>query len=188
MKHLMILVFTFCTVSLFAQEVSENIERKGFVFGAGVGGGVISISENGAGFGKAQGGISLPDLKLGWMVNDRLAILATSPGMLYSLDDKDRSFEAIVPTVQYWLKNKWWVNGGLGLGMDMPAFYQIKKVENEDWNFGCAVSLSTGYEVLQKKNFALDLQTRLNMGRVGLGNDMHRDGVSFSVGVGINFY
>ena len=31
--------------------------------------------------------------------------------------------------------------------------------KDEDWDFGCAVAASAGYELVQKKNFALDLQS-----------------------------
>ena len=194
MKHLKDL-FTLLAVLLFpgtafAQQQGNTIERRGFVFGVGIGGGIISIGGNNeeVPFSDAQFSFSLPNLKLGWMVNDRLAILATLPGMIYDYEGRDRSFEAIIPALQYWVKDRWWVNGGVGLAMDFPAFYEVDDFKEEDWNFGCAVSVSTGYELLQKKRFALYLQTKLHMGRVFMENDGHRDGVAFSIGLGFNWY
>lgn len=191
MKNLLIIVLAFCTVSVFGQDSeSRSIERKGFLIGVGIGGGVISMSnsyqENP--FDDAQGGISLPNLKLGWMVNDRLAVMATFPGMIYEYEGKDRSFEAFMPSVQYWVKDRWWINGGIGLAMDFPAFYDVDKSSDEDWNFGCAVAASTGYELVQKGKFALDIQTKLHLGRAFLENDEYRDGVAFTVGLGFNWY
>lgn len=122
------------------------------------------------------------------MVNERMAILATFPGMTYEYEGKDRSFDAFIPTIQYWVKDHWWINGGIGLAMDFPAFYEVDDVKEEDWNLGCAVTASTGYEIFQKENFAIDLQTRLQLGRAFLDNDKHRDGVVFTVGVGFTWY
>ncbi len=190
MKNLIIIILTCCTITAFSQDVDKPIQRKGFVFGVGLGGGVISISDSNqeVPFDEAQGGISLPNLKLGWMVNDRLAILATFPGLIYDYEGKDRSFEAFIPSVQYWVKDRWWVNGGIGLAMDMPAFYEVDDFKDEDFNFGCAVAVSTGYEIVQNKNFALDIQSKLHLGRAFLDNDQHRDGVAFTIGIGFTWY
>jgi len=188
MKTLFLIILTFFALSLFAQEADNSIQREGFVIGFGVGGGVISISDSNqeVPFDKARGGISFPNLKLGWMLNNRLAILGTFPGMIYKYEGKDRSFDAIIPSVQYWVKDRWWINGGFGLAIDGPALY--KDLDDESWNFGYAVTASTGYELIQKKKFALDLQTNLQLGRVFMDNDEHRDGVAFSVGLGFNWY
>ena len=190
MKNLLIIALTFAAFTTFAQNNNTPIQREGFVFGAGIGGGIISLSHSDAEgtFGAAQGAFSLPNLKLGWMLNDRLALLATFPGMIYEENGKDRSFESIMPTVQYWVSNKWWVNGGVGLAMDFPAFYNINGDENESWNFGCAVAASAGFEIVQRERFAIDLQTKVHLGRAFLDNDAHLDGVALSVGVGFNWY
>ena len=135
-----------------------------------------------------QGGISLPNLKFGWMLNDRLALMATLPGMIYDFEDHDRSFEAFIPSLQYWVGDRWWVNGGMGLAMDFPAFYEVEDIKNEEWNFGFAVAVSTGYEIIQRGNFAIDLQSKIHLGRVFLDNDQHRDAAAFTVGIGFNWY
>ena len=189
MKNLLIIVFTLSSLLSYGQNETKQIERKGFAIGFGVGGGVISIadSDQAVPFDEAQTGGSFPNLKLGWMVNDRLAILGIYSGMSYEYQGKDRSFDSFMPTVQYWVKDRWWVNAGAGLAMDFPAFYK-DNIEEEDWNFGGAVALSTGYELVQKKNFALDLQTQLQMGWANLDNDKNRDAVIFSIGLGFNWY
>jgi hypothetical protein len=188
MKNLLIFVFTLCTMMAFGQQSETTVDRQGFVIGLGVSGGVISISDSNQenAFDEAQGAFSLPNLKMGWMVHDRLAIMATTPGMIYEFEGKDRSFGSIIPSVQYWIKDKWWVNGGIGLATDFPALYE--DLDDEDWHFGCAVAASTGYEFYQKDNFAIDLQAQLHLGRVFMDNDIDRDGVAFSVGVGFNWY
>jgi len=179
----------FCTLLSYSQNETTQMERKGFIIGFGIGGGVISISDSDqeVPFDKAQGGGSFPNLKLGWMVNDRLAILGLYSGMSYEYEDKDRSFDAFMPSIQYWVKDRWWVNAGAGIAMDFPAFY-ADNIEDKDWNFGGAVAFSTGYELVQKKKFALDLQTQLQMGWSNLENDKNRDVVILSVGLGFNWY
>jgi hypothetical protein len=190
MRNLLLVVLTLVTFTTFAQSQNSSVKRDGFVFGAGVGGGIISLSHSDAEgeFDEAQGAFSLPNLKIGWMLNDNLALLATFPGMLYEVDGKDRSFEAVMPTLQYWVSDKWWVNGGVGLGMDLPAFYNVKNVEDETWNFGCAVAASAGYEFVQRENFAIDFNAKVHLGRTFLENDAHLDGIGLSVGVGFTWF
>ena len=189
MKNILIIVFAFCTLSSYGQVELDQIERSGLVFGFGIGGGIISLSDSDPEvvFDEAQGGGSFPNLKLGWMVNDRLAILGQYSGMGYEFQDKDRSFDAIMPSVQYWVNDRWWVNAGGGLAMDFPAFYE-DNIEDEEWNFGGAVAFSTGYELWQKKNFALDLQTQVQMGWANLENGNDREVVLLSIGLGFNWY
>jgi len=189
MKHLLIYVLTLCAFFSYGQNDTNNIERKGLVFGFGIGGGVISIadSDQEVPFDEAQGGGTFPNLKLGWMINERLAVLALYSGMSYEYKDKDRSFDAIMPSIQYWVRDRWWVNAGAGLAMDFPAIYE-DNIKNEAWNYGGAVAFSTGYELLQKQHFALDLQTQLQMGWTYLENNKERDVVVFSVGLGFNWF
>ncbi|WP_323757100.1 hypothetical protein [Roseivirga sp.] len=189
MKNILIIIFTFCALLSYGQNETNPLERKGFVIGFGVGGGAISISDSDQAvpFDESQAGGSFPNLKVGWMVNDRLAILGAYAGMGYEYEGKDRSFDALMPSVQYWVKDKWWINAGAGLAMDFPAFYE-DNIEDEDWNFGGAVAFSTGYELIQKKRFVLDLQTQLQMGWANLSDNKDREVVMLSFGVGFNWY
>lgn len=164
-------------------------QRSGFIFGFGLGGGIISVedSEGIQTFDKSQGAISFPELKFGYMLNDRLAITASMSGMIYEYQDNDRHFGGIIPSIQYWVKNRWWIHGGIGLAIDSPALYDIEDDINDDWNFGCAVMASTGYEIYKKKNFALNVQSKLVLGRTFLDGDAHRDAVTFNIGLGFSW-
>jgi len=64
---------------------SLQIERKGFAFAVGIGGGVVTANDSNKDvpFDKAQGDISFPNFKLGWMVNERTAIMINFPGIIY---------------------------------------------------------------------------------------------------------
>lgn len=164
--------------------------RDGFIFEFSLGGGVISIedSEGLQTFDKSQGAISFPELKFGYMLNNKLALTASMPGMIYEFQDNDRHFGGFIPSVQYWVKDRWWIHGGIGLAIDSPALYDIKENVNDDWNFGCAVMASTGYEFYKKKNFALNVQSKIVMGRTFLDGDVHRDAVTFNIGLGFSWF
>lgn len=172
------------------QNTETTIQRNGFIFEFVVGGGIISL-EDSAGiqtFDKAQGTFVFPDLKFGYMLNDKLAITASLPGNIYEFQDKDRHFSGFIPSVQYWLKDLWWIHGGIGLAIDSPALYDIIDSINDDWHFGYAVMASTGYEVYKKNNFALNVQSKLVLGSVSLDGGADRDAVSFNIGVGISWF
>ncbi|NHN28126.1 hypothetical protein FIA58_020805 [Flavobacterium jejuense] len=177
----------------FAQNNStfdSTSKRDDFIFEFSLGGGVISIedSEGLQTFDKAQGAISFPELKFGYMLNDKLALTASMPGMIYDFQDNDRHFGGFIPSVQYWVKDRLWIHGGIGLAIDSPALYDIKENVNDDWNFGCAVMASTGYEFYKKKNFSFNVQSKLVMGRAFLEGDAQRDIVTFNIGLGFSWF
>ena len=183
----------FALVSSIAHAQNTNLEttteRDGFIFEFAVGGGIISL-EDSAGiqtFDKSQGAFVFPDVKFGHMLNEKFAITVSMPGNIYEFQDNDRHFGGVIPSVQYWVKDRWWIHGGIGLAIDSPALYDIKDNVNDDWNFGCAVMASTGYEIYKKKNFALNVQSKLVLGRASLDGDAHRDAVIFNVGLGFSW-
>ncbi|MBC3847747.1 hypothetical protein H8K90_15220 [Winogradskyella echinorum] len=183
--------FALVSSTTYAQNTNseKTTQRDGFIFEFVVGGGLISI-EDSAGiqtFDKSQGTFVFPDLKFGYMLNEKLAITAAMPGNIYQFQDNDRNFGGFIPSLQYWVKDRWWIHGGIGLAIDSPALYDIKDDVNDNWNFGCAVMASTGYEIYKKKNFALNIQSKLVLGRTSLDGDAHRDAVIFNVGLGLSW-
>ncbi|MDW7693003.1 hypothetical protein R9C00_10265 [Flammeovirgaceae bacterium SG7u.111] len=166
---------------------SESPIRKGFTIGASVGAGALHFTK-GIETSETQGGISLPNLKIGWFVNDKLAIYLNTPGQIYELNNKDRSFEGYIPSVQYWAADRWWVTGGVGAALDTPALYEKKSDSDEKNNWGKGVLLGTGYELRQHKKWAVDLQARLYMASVKLENGQRREGSSFTLGLGFTFF
>ena len=173
----------------YAQNTKTITQREGFIFEFVVGGGSISI-EDSAGmqsFDKSQGTFVFPDLKFGYMLNDKLAITVSMPGNIYEFQDNDRNFGGLIPSVQYWVKDRWWIHGGIGLAIDSPALYDIKDNVNDDWNFGTAVMISTGYEFYKKRKFALNLQSKLVLGHASLAGNVKRDAVIFNIGLGFSW-
>jgi hypothetical protein len=183
--------FLLMSAMSFAQTDSTNettYQRDGFIFEIGLGGGFISLEDSDGiqTFDKTQGAFSFPELKFGFMLYDKLAITASMPGNIYEFQENDRHFGGFIPSVQYWVKDRWWIHGGIGLAIDGPALYDIND-ENDDWNFGCAAMASTGYEIYRKKNFALNLQSKIVLGRAFLEGDSHRDAAIFSLGLGFSW-
>lgn len=188
---LIIIKILVSVVTATSQNTDNQIERKGFVIGFNVGSGFINISDDygDVPFETTQGVFSFPNLKLGWMLNERTALLASFQGAMYEKDGKDRSFDAILPTVQYWTSDRWWLSLGMGLAVDMPALYE-DDIKNENWNFGGALSIGSGIELLQKQNYALDISSSVLLGGVKV-NDVvsgHRGGAVFSVTLGFTWY
>lgn len=186
------IAFMFMSTVAFAQKnlnTETSTTREGFIFEFAVGGGIISVedSEGVQTFNEAQGAMSFPELKFGYMIHDKLAVTASLPGNIYEFKDNDRHFGAFIPSVQYWVKDRWWVHGGFGLAIDSPALYDIEDGVNDDWNFGCAVMASSGYEVYKRKNFALNVQSKIMLGRAYLEGDAYRDALTFNVGVGFSW-
>lgn len=185
--------FTLISAMAFAQNntnAQNSFNREGFMFEFGLGGGIISI-EDSAGlqsFDDAQGAGTFPELKFGYMLNNRLAVTVSAPGMIYTINDNDRHFGGIIPAVQYWVKDRWWIHSGAGLAIDSPALYDIKDNVNDDWNTGIAVMMSTGYEVYRKNKFALNVQSKLLLGGVKLDNNIDRDAVQLSLGIGFSWF
>ena len=184
---------TLCTLLLisFISVAQDNTtpNREKFIFEFGIGTGVISL-ENSTGtqtFDKSQGAGSFPDFKVGYMVKENLAVTVSLPGMIYSFEDNDRHFGGILPGVQYWFANKWWVNGGIGLAIDSPALYDIND-NNDDWNFGKLVSAGIGYEFYQKENFAMNVQSKVLLGSVNITNGQQRNAASFGISLGFNWF
>ena len=190
---LKIACIAFVLVSSLSYAQKTNTEkttnRDGFIFEFVVGGGIISLEDSSGiqTFDKSQGTFVFPDLKLGYMLNYRLAITISIPGNIYEFQDNDRNFAGFIPSLQYWIKDKWWIHGGFGLVIDSPALYDIKDNVNDNWNYGHAVMFSTGYEIYKKKNFALNVQSKLVMGRANLVGDTNRDAVLFNVGLGFSW-
>lgn len=165
----------------------QTIEKKGFVIGFGLGTGVLRLNTNDTL--NVSFSTTLPNIKVGYMVNKRLELLALLPGANYKYNGKDRGFEGIIIAGQYWIKDNWWVLGGTGLTFDAPAFYTVKDPKTAGFYTGIpAFSFATGYEVWHKGRFALDMQYRFFFGKSNLPNNGHREGISNMFIVGLNWY
>lgn len=189
MNKILIIALLFLVNQTIAQSNLNKkfAERKGFVIGLGVGAGTLALNTNDTTNLTFSG--SLPNIKIGYMINSELALLAMLPGATYKYKGNDRGFEGITLAAQYWFKNNWSVLGGAGLTFDAPAFYTVKDIQSADFHIGFpSVMAGIGYEVWRKGRFALDLQYRIFIGKSDLENNGHRRGVSNMLIIGFNWY
>ncbi|SHM55830.1 hypothetical protein SAMN04488057_102139 [Cyclobacterium lianum] len=186
MKKQIFILFIGLITSLNIQAQTENPNRKGFTAGASLGVGALHFTD-GMSEKTTRGGISLPNLKMGWFVSPRTAIYVNTVGQIYESEGVDRSFEGIIPSIQYWATNKWWVSAGYGASLDMKALYE-SEADSKKSEWGKGVLISTGYEVLQRQKWALDIQSRFYMARVTRKEDGNLDATNFSLGVGISLF
>jgi len=178
--------------SAFAQEHTE-FERKGFVFGIGLGGAASILKFQDASEQHTDLGI---DLKIGYMINADLAILLTTNVAVYDYSgfgrDRKRDFGVLAPTVQYWFHEKFWLLGGIGIGGDNPVFWDIENPDEDPlesiYYSGLGFIASAGYEIFRsKKNFTIDLKARAMYRQVKIQKS-NTSGYSFGLLLGGNLY
>lgn len=189
MKKFLILVLILSANLASAQLTKENIliDRKGFIIGLGVGAGVLDLKTNEAT--SVTFSTTIPNLKIGYMLNYKFALLAILPGSNYKYNGKDRGFEAFTLGGQYWVKEKWWILSATGLSFDAPAFYTVGDIQKAEFHTGLpALTAATGYEIWHRGRFALDLQYRIFFGQSNLYANGHRDGISNMFILGFNWY
>lgn len=175
--------------ALYGQTGNEKttFQRNGFVFGLGLGAGNLTLNTNDTQSNAFS--TTLPNIKVGFMFGNKIAILALLPGANYKYKEKDRGFEGITLIAQYWVKERWWVMGGTGLTLDAPAFYTVKDPKTAEFNTGFpALTAGTGHEIYRKGKFDIDLQYRFFYGQSNLDNSDFRKGFSNMFIVGFNLY
>lgn len=181
-----VLLFALMLVAMKSYAQTDDFVRKGFVFGVGVGGGTLLVKD--ANINKTFSSPTLPNFKIGYMVNQKLEAILYLPGGVYQLAGKDRGFEAFQLGAQYWLHNKWWAMAAAGPTFDAPAFYTVKEPSKAKFYTGFpSLSVSTGYEIWRRGRFALDVQYRFFYGKSNV-EGAHREGVSNMILLGFNWY
>ena len=190
MKSLTLLAVCFMlNYATYAQN-KEEINREGFMFGFSTG-----IANSRLNFpSKNQNNTNLAlNWKVGYMLNPKLAVLINGAVSVYEYDLSDRKrlrdFGGVFASAQYFTTDKFWVLGGIGIGTDAPVFYDLKPKNTVETKYysGIGVVSSVGYEIYRKKNFALDLQARVNYSNVNLPIGK-TNGITTALLVGINFY
>jgi hypothetical protein len=133
----------------------------------------------------------LPNIKIGKMVSPKTALFLYLPGSVYRYAGngrkRERGFEGFIPAVQYWVKDRWWWQGGVGMTFDAPAFYDIQNSSERKFYFGPEGILGTGYEVWRKGKWAIDVQARMYTGVSHIPGGTRR-GMAFGILVGFTWY
>jgi len=186
MKALDIFLLTISSVMLQAQDQA----KQGYFFGGAIGLSQLSLESETYQSGN-QTGLSFPNFKIGKMVSSNKALLLYLPGSLYTFDiqerDRQRGFEAILPSVQYWFSDKAWLLASAGIAMDAPAFFDIKDETERKFYFGFGTATAIGYEVLSFGSKTVDIQGRVHYGNINIEED-NLSGVAYSILIGFNWY
>lgn len=190
MKSLtMLLISCFLGLSTFGQSKNE-IQRKGLVFGTSIG-----IANSNLNYPtKNQNNTNLAiNWKVGYMLNPKLALLVNGAVSIYEYDLTDRKrlrdFGGVFASAQYFITDKFWALGGVGIGTDAPVFYDLNPENTVETKYysGIGAISSIGYEIFRKRNFALDLQARMNYSSVNLPIGK-TNGFTTALLIGINLY
>lgn len=191
MKFVLILPLLFVVCLLRGQDaVKKGVERRGIVFGTALG--VSRVQRSGSVLQRdIQAGLSFPNFKIGGMLGRRTALLLYLPGSVYNYQGegrrRDRGFEGMFPSVQFWPRERWWVLGGAGLAMDAPAFYDIQDAGERKFYFGAGMVAGAGYEIWRGRRSALDIQTRVHYGSVDRPEGA-MNGWALNLLLGFNWY
>lgn len=186
MKHICKLFLLAAFISFSSEAFSQDkhaAERKGFVFGASIGGGIHTTD------GAVYGRLSAPNFKIGAMLNPKLALLFYVPGGSYKRNGVDLAFEGFMPTAQYWISDKFYVNAGMGLAVETTPFYKVDYEQGPpEFNTGFGFTASVGKELKHWTNKTLDLQFRLLYGNIGYTDNTRKNHTTIDVLIGFNFY
>lgn len=190
MQRLLFLIFLqIVTLDLHAQsdENSTANIRKGLTIGIGVGLGKLKLVEDNKTTRSTT--ITLPNLRIGYFVNENIALQLLLPSAPYRSENTTRSFEGIMLSCQYWIRTHWWIQNGIGVTMDAPAFWTVHDLEIVQFNFGIpSFSFATGYELWTKRNFAIDIQYRVHFGKANSGESDILKGMSNMIILGFSFH
>lgn len=184
------LILCCLTVHLTAQIDTEKTphRKSDFSFGFAFGTGLLNLKstdeEN-----TTRLSASLPNIKLGYLIHPRFSLMLQLPGATYKSENKIRGFEGIQLAGQYWATKNLWINAGIGLTLDAPAFFTVDDIESADFYSGLpSLTFGTGYEIYKRGRFTVDLQYRIFYGRSKTGDSSNRQGLSNMFLIGINWY
>jgi hypothetical protein len=189
LKLLIIVTSLFFTQLINAQ---EQADRKGFFFGTSLGIAYSNLylpnnSDNFTDLGL--------DLEIGYSLNSKFDLMLTSNVSIYNYTgfgrDRKRDFGILAPTVQYWLIDRLWIQGGVGLGGDNPVFWDIKDPDNDPFEIryyaGYGAIVAIGYEFFEfNEHINMDIKFRAMYRNVTLQEGMS-SGISYGILLGINF-
>lgn len=157
-----------------------------FYISTSVGGGLIRVQDHDQA--NYYGRASIPNIKLGYHLNPRLALTLQFPGGIHhQKEGGDRTFEATMPGLQFWASERFWLFGGAGLSMDkLPLYESQTAVKGEDYT-GLALGAGIGYEIVRQKSYSVDLQLRTLYGRNTI-DDTQRVNLATDLVAGLNWY
>lgn len=130
------------------------------------------------------------DGHIGGMLSDRFALMLELQANGQTVDDSVYGSTTLTQVTamvagQYWATPKLWVKGGVGAAHLSFNYDDAYGSFEEPIDDGAALMLGVGYEILQGRTFALDLQGRVIVGAYDGIDDRI---TSATVGLGFNWY
>ncbi|WP_201431770.1 hypothetical protein [Marivirga aurantiaca] len=188
MKVTFIIIFILSGLTVNGQ-VEKELNKKGFVFG--VSSGVSHTLINFPTEELSIAGIGI-NWKVGYMLNTNLAVLLNGAISIYEYDLTDRprkrDFGGIFPSAQYWISDRFWILGGVGLATDAPVFFDLKPENPDELKYytGVGVISSVGFEFYRTSKLMFDIQARVIYDSIHFP-EARVNGLSSSLLLGINF-
>lgn len=161
-------------------------DARGLVLGASVGVGRLHMGTCSDGSCQAARDVmrvSLPNLKVGWMVRPRTALLFTIPTGIHVDAGAHRSFEGFVPAVQQWVGPRVWLQGGAGIAMDAPVIF----TSPHGFHAGPAVVGAAGVQLARRGRGQVNLEVRTTAARLGTAGGGRRPVVATDILVGFTW-
>ena len=185
MRQIIILLSALFTLNIcLAEETIKNDKvRQGFMFGISAGAGpmILKEADNDS---ENYTRILFPNFQFGWMLSPRTALFLYIPTGLFERNDEQRAFEASMPALKYWVDEKFWVLGGIGVHMDFPLI----GTDGEGFYTGPAFCAGAGYEIGRYKSCVIDLSTRYQYGRADIPDIGTRSMSGFDLLLGFSWY
>jgi opacity protein-like surface antigen len=164
--------------------------------GVGLGFGGMSADEADLSCQTCEGGTVAAgiDFHIGGMLSPRLALLAEFQVNAQPLEEDVYgdtvmlTQAALLGAAQFWVTPRLWVKGGLGFASLQESYSNCDDYYDDcdqELDTGGALLLGAGVELVQSRNFALDLQGRI----LAAGyEDLDDTITSATIGVGLNWY
>jgi len=175
------LIVPLTTGTAFSDD-SAGFGRSGLTFGIGLGGGVISCSDE---FCNDLDGAGSLDLHVGVMLDSQIALIADVWWMLHNKDRITVEQGIITAAVRVWPINHLWLQGGFGVAR--AGFHydgRFVDVSNRtEWV--PAFQLAVGVEPIATDSFGLDISLRYGTGLYSDGDSRIHNA---SLNLGISFY
>ena len=138
-----------------APPATPPFTRGGFILGFGLGGGLALSSYEGA---DDFGGFAW-EFHLGGMIQPTLAVVIDFSSLTRWIGyDQSVAVQATMFDLQFWPAGKLWLKAGGGFGFLSYASSWDGYII--DSGVGGTVGVAVGFELLQKRNMAIDLQAR----------------------------
>lgn len=162
-------------------------ERKGLLLGFGIGAGGMESSDGPIECVDCSDSVAGSfDFHIGFMLSPRLGVMYEAWGTGQKLDAAESATLVQVLSMaaaQFWLTPRLWIKGGLGTAHLVERYKP--SMEGKKIDTGVAAMGAVGYELVQGRKYALDIQLRGGSGTYdGLGDRIHQG----SLQLGLSWY